>query len=72
MGTVHHVKILGVFALIDEEETDWKLLTVQVDNPRFKDVNGAGLRFCFLSLLSCLNYSITLFHLDIFLTIHRS
>lgn len=32
-GDVLSVKILGVFALIDEGETDWKVVTIDVNDP---------------------------------------
>jgi inorganic pyrophosphatase len=34
MGAVMRVKILGALALIDEEETDWKVLAIRMDDPR--------------------------------------
>lgn len=38
-GAVIQVKILGVFALIDEGETDWKLLAIDVNDPLAKTLN---------------------------------
>ncbi|ODN00774.1 Inorganic pyrophosphatase [Orchesella cincta] len=41
-GAVVQVKILGCFALIDEGETDWKLLAVDVNDPmadKLNDIN---------------------------------
>ncbi|XP_006874618.1 PREDICTED: inorganic pyrophosphatase 2, mitochondrial [Chrysochloris asiatica] len=32
-GEVIHVKILGILALIDEDETDWKLIAINVNDP---------------------------------------
>ncbi|KAM6221281.1 inorganic pyrophosphatase 2, mitochondrial [Rhynchocyon petersi] len=32
-GDVIHVKILGVLALIDEDETDWKVIAINVNDP---------------------------------------
>lgn len=39
IGAVTPVKLLGIFALIDEGETDWKVLAISKDNPRFDQVN---------------------------------
>nr|XP_044999659.1 inorganic pyrophosphatase 2, mitochondrial isoform X3 [Jaculus jaculus] len=41
-GEVIHVKILGILALIDEGETDWKLIAINVNDPeaeRFNDID---------------------------------
>ncbi|CAG7721219.1 unnamed protein product [Allacma fusca] len=38
-GAVVPVKILGVFALIDEGETDWKLLAIDVNDPMAEKLN---------------------------------
>ncbi|KAJ2163049.1 Inorganic pyrophosphatase [Coemansia sp. RSA 552] len=32
-GSVHRVKILGVLALVDDAETDWKVLAIRSDDP---------------------------------------
>jgi len=32
-GEVKHVKVLGTYAMIDEGETDWKILAIDVDDP---------------------------------------
>ncbi|XP_061275463.1 inorganic pyrophosphatase 2, mitochondrial isoform X4 [Bos javanicus] len=40
-GEVIHVKILGVLALIDQGETDWKLIAINVNDPeasKFHDI----------------------------------
>lgn len=37
-GSVIKVKILGALALIDEGETDWKIVTIDVDDPLANDV----------------------------------
>lgn len=39
-GDVIKVKILGVLAMIDEGETDWKVIAINVDDPEAKDLNG--------------------------------
>jgi len=32
-GSVRHVKIIGTYAMIDEGETDWKVLCIDVNDP---------------------------------------
>jgi len=39
MGSVYAVKPLGVLALLDEGETDWKLIAIRADDPKAKLVN---------------------------------
>jgi inorganic pyrophosphatase len=39
-GEVKQVKILGVMALIDEGETDWKVLAIDVKDPLASKMNG--------------------------------
>jgi inorganic pyrophosphatase len=34
MGSVHQVKVLGCLAMIDEGETDWKIIAIDVNDPR--------------------------------------
>lgn len=41
-GEVIQVKILGVVALVDEGETDWKLLAIDVNDPLAKELNDVG------------------------------
>jgi len=38
-GSVVKVKILGTFALIDEDETDWKLMAIDVTDPLAEKLN---------------------------------
>jgi hypothetical protein len=38
-GAVIQVKVLGVMALIDEGETDWKVIAVDINDPLSKDLN---------------------------------
>lgn len=38
-GEVVQVKILGVVALIDEGETDWKVITIDINDPKANLVN---------------------------------
>jgi len=38
-GAVIQVKVLGVFALIDDEETDWKLICIDVTDPLAEKLN---------------------------------
>jgi len=39
VGAVCRIKVLGVLALIDEGETDWKVLAVAAGNPLFDQLN---------------------------------
>ncbi|KAF1635021.1 UNVERIFIED_CONTAM: Inorganic pyrophosphatase 1, partial [Eudyptes robustus] len=39
-GSVVPVKILGVVGLLDEGETDWKLITIAVDDPLAEKLNN--------------------------------
>ncbi|CAK7265236.1 Inorganic pyrophosphatase [Sporothrix epigloea] len=38
-GQVKQVKVLGVMALLDEEETDWKVIVVDINDPLAKNLN---------------------------------
>merc|ERR1719245_1285979 len=38
-GSVVQVKVLGVFAMIDEGETDWKVIAIDVTNPLAENLN---------------------------------
>ena len=40
LGTVAEIKLLGVMALIDEGETDWKVLGIAKSNPLFDKINN--------------------------------
>ena len=39
MGEVKEVKVVGVVALLDEGETDWKIIVIDVNDPLAKDIN---------------------------------
>lgn len=39
-GQIKQVKILGVWAMIDAGETDWKILAIDVNDPRAASVNS--------------------------------
>lgn len=39
------MKVLGVLALLDEGETDWKIIAIGVDDPEAQKINGK--HFCF-------------------------
>jgi len=41
-GQVKHVKILGTYAMIDEGETDWKVLCIDVNDPNASKLNDAS------------------------------
>ena len=34
------MKVLGILAMIDEGETDWKVIVINVDDPEAKDLNS--------------------------------
>ena len=38
-GEVKQVKVLGVMALLDEEETDWKIIVIDVNDPLAPKLN---------------------------------
>jgi len=40
MGAVVPIKVLGVLGLIDEGETDWKIMGVRADHPRASEMNS--------------------------------
>lgn len=42
------VKALGVLAMIDEGETDWKVIVIDVNDPLAKQLNGLLLENMFL------------------------
>eukprot|EP01132_Coremiostelium_polycephalum_P004515 gene4515-5630_t len=39
-GEIKQVKVLGALALIDEEETDWKVIALDIENPIASKVNN--------------------------------
>jgi len=41
-GDVKQVKILGTYAMIDEGETDWKVLVIDVNDPNAAKLNDSG------------------------------
>ena len=38
-GTIKQVKVLGVMALLDEEETDWKIMVIDINDPLASKLN---------------------------------
>ena len=38
-GDVKQVKVLGIMALLDEEETDWKVIVIDVNDPLAHKLN---------------------------------
>ena len=40
VGSITPVKVLGVFAMIDAGETDWKVLVISMDDPLSDLING--------------------------------
>jgi inorganic pyrophosphatase len=41
-GSVHPVKVLGVIALLDEGETDWKVIAISVNDPLAAQLHDIG------------------------------
>jgi len=41
-GELRHVKILGTYAMIDEGETDWKIVCIDVNDPHADKINDAS------------------------------
>ncbi|KAJ2853622.1 V-ATPase V0 sector subunit c'' [Coemansia erecta] len=41
-GSVHRVKVLGLVALIDDGETDWKIFAIRADDPMASKVEDIG------------------------------
>jgi inorganic pyrophosphatase len=39
-GQVKQVKVLGTMAMIDEGETDWKIIAIDVNDPLAPKLNG--------------------------------
>ena len=39
-GDVLEVKVLGLLAMIDDGETDWKVMVIDVNDPQAKDLNN--------------------------------
>jgi Inorganic pyrophosphatase len=39
-GEVLQVKVLGIIALIDEGETDWKVIAINIHDPLAEKLNG--------------------------------
>jgi inorganic pyrophosphatase len=42
MGSVIKVKALGVFAMIDDGELDWKVIVIDVNDPKAKELNDVA------------------------------
>lgn len=45
-GQVKQVKVLGLIALIDEGETDWKILAIDINDPLASKLNGTATLSC--------------------------
>ena len=41
-GEIIQVKVLGVLAMIDEGETDWKVIVIDINDPVAKELNDIG------------------------------
>ena len=44
-GEVIPVKILGILALIDQGETDWKIIAINVNDPEASKFHGKSVTF---------------------------
>lgn len=55
LGEVKRVKVLGVMAMIDDGETDWKVIAIDVNDPLAEKMNGRLLPI--LRLLGNLGFS---------------
>jgi len=42
IGEVKHIRVLGCYALIDEDETDWKIIAIDVNDPNASKLNDIG------------------------------
>lgn len=42
-GEVIKVKVLGILAMIDEGETDWKVIAINVEDPEANELNSKHL-----------------------------
>jgi len=41
-GDIRHVKILGTYAMIDEGETDWKIVAIDVNDPKASQLHDSS------------------------------
>lgn len=39
-GEIVKVKVLGVLGMVDEGETDWKIIAIGVDDPEAQNIHG--------------------------------
>lgn len=39
-GEIIQVKVLGVLALVDEGQTDWKIIAISADDPEAQKIHG--------------------------------
>jgi inorganic pyrophosphatase len=39
-GQVKQVKVLGIMAMLDEGETDWKVIAIDIKDPMASKLNG--------------------------------
>lgn len=65
-GDVIRVKVLGILAMIDEGETDWKVIAINVEDPEANNLNSEhlhlfNLHFYCLTLISFASVMLNLF-----------
>jgi inorganic pyrophosphatase len=40
VGEIKQVKVLGIIGLLDQDETDWKVVVIDAKDPLFDKING--------------------------------
>lgn len=43
VGEIKQVKILGIIGLVDQDETDWKVVVIDNNDPLASNLTGKGL-----------------------------
>lgn len=43
-GEIKQVKVLGIMAMLDEGETDWKVLAIDIKDPLANKMNGKHIK----------------------------
>lgn len=45
VGEIKQVKVLGIIGLLDQDETDWKVIVIDSKDPLFEKMNGKN-QYC--------------------------
>lgn len=53
-GQVVQVKVLGILALIDEGETDWKVIAINIEDPDASSLNSEYLFLYIYVVIDCI------------------